>query len=156
MDADPKPCKPNPMKDRSKIIKSISGFIQYWEKLCEEDITKHVRDTYEPLITYWDRIRSALMTLDGNIRTALIQGIWPQSRLTVVESKTMFFNNGDVREKFAMDEHYVGPTRIRPALSFRVGVNCQEGYMVLIQAADEEHPANLVGESIVFTQFCSN
>ena len=58
----------------------------------------------------------------------------------IVESDTMFFRNGDVREEFAMNEHYVGPTRNRPAPSFRVGVDCHESYMVLIRARDEEHP----------------
>ena len=52
----------------------------------------------------------------------------------------MFFNNGDDREEFAMNEHYVGPARNRPAPSFRVGIDCHKGYMVLIQAGDEEHP----------------
>ena len=52
----------------------------------------------------------------------------------------MFFNNGDIREGFAIDEHYVGPACNRPAPLFRVGVDCHEGYMVLVRAGDEEHP----------------
>jgi hypothetical protein len=55
----------------------------------------------------------------------------------------MFFSNGDVREEFAMDEHYVGPARNRPAPSFRVGVDCHEGYMVLVRAGDEDHPKSI-------------
>ena len=51
-DGDPKPCKPNPVKNGPEIIKGISGFIEYWKELCEEGITKRVRDTYEPLIAY--------------------------------------------------------------------------------------------------------
>ena len=47
--------------------------------MCEEDITRRVRDTHEPLIAYWDRIRLALMTLSGDTRTTLIQGFWPVS-----------------------------------------------------------------------------
>ena len=70
-DGDPKPCKPDPMRNGPEIIKGISGFIDYWKKLCEEDITRRVRDTHEPLIVYWDRIRSALMTLGGNTCTTL-------------------------------------------------------------------------------------
>ena len=97
-DGDPKPCKPDPMRNGPKIIKGISGFIEYWKELCEEDITRCVRDTHEPLIAYWDRIRLALMILSGDTHTTLTQGFWLQSRLTVVESDTMFFNNGDVRE----------------------------------------------------------
>jgi hypothetical protein len=108
---DPKRCKLDPVKNGPEIIKGISGFIEYWKELCDEDIIRRVRDTHEPLIAYWDRIRSALMTLDGDTRKILTQGFWPQSRLAVVESNTMFFSNGDVREEFAMDEHYVGPAR---------------------------------------------
>ena len=80
------------------------------------------------------------MTFDGDNRTTLTQGFWPQSRLTVVESDIMFFSNGNVREEFAIDEHYVGPARNQPAPSFRVGVDCHKGYMVLVRAEDEEHP----------------
>ena len=87
--------------------------------------------THELLIAYWDRILSALMALGGDTRTTLTQGFWPQNCLMVVESDTMFSSNGDVREEFAMDEHYVGPTRNQPARSFCVGVDCHEGYMVL-------------------------
>jgi hypothetical protein len=84
------------------------------------------------LIAYWDRIRSALVTVDGDTYMILTQGFWPQSHLTVVESDTMFFSNGDVWEEFAMDEHYVGPARNQPAPSFYVGVDCHEGYLLLV------------------------
>ena len=83
------------------------------------------------------------MTLGGDTHTTLTQEFWPQSHLTVVESDIMFFDNKDVHEEFAMNEHYVGLARNRPALSFRIGVDCHEGYMVLIRARDEEHPKSL-------------
>ena len=67
------------------------------------------------------------MTLGGDSRTTLIQRFWPQSCLTVVKSNTMFFDDGDVCEEFAMDEHYVGHVCNRPTLSFCVGVDCHEG-----------------------------
>ena len=133
-DGDPKPWKPDPMRNGLEIIKGISGFMEYWKELCEEDITRHVKDIHEPLIAYWDRIRFALMILCNDTCTTLTQGFWPQSRLTVVESDTMFFNSEDVREEFAMDEHYVGPTCNRSAPLFRVGVDCYKSYMVLLQA----------------------
>ena len=31
LDGNPKPCKPNPMKNGAEIIKGISGFIEYWK-----------------------------------------------------------------------------------------------------------------------------
>ena len=61
--------------------------------------------------------------------------------MTITGSNAMFFNNGNVREKFAMDEHYVGCARNRPVPLFRVFVNCHEGYMVY--ACDEEHPKQI-------------
>ena len=74
------------------------------------------------------------------MRITLTQGFWPQSRLTVVKSVAMFFDNEDIWEEFAMNVHYVGSARNRPALSFRVGVVCHESYMVLVRAGDESTP----------------
>ena len=67
-------------------------------------MTRRVQDTHELFITYWDCICSALLTLGVDTHTTLIQGFWPQSQLIVVESDTMLFSNGDVREEFALDE----------------------------------------------------
>ena len=139
-DGDPKPCKPDPIRNGPKIIKGISIFIEYWTELCEEDITRRIWNTYEHLIAYWDRIRSPLITLGVDTHTTLTQIFWPQSRLTVVESNAMFFNNKDVCEEFVTDEHYVGLVHNCPAPSLRVGVNCHEGYMVLVCGGDDEHP----------------
>ena len=138
-DGDPKPCKPDPIKNGPKNIKDILGFTEYWKKLYEEDITRHVRDTHKPLIAYWDSIRLSLMTHGSDNRTTLTQGFGPQNYLTVVESNTMFFSNRDVCEEFAMNEHYVGPVRNPLVLSFCLGVDCPKGYMVLVQARDEDH-----------------
>jgi hypothetical protein len=52
----------------------------------------------------------------------------------------MFFSNEDVREKFAMDKHYVGPARNWTAPSFCLGFDSHEDYMVFVQAGDEEYP----------------
>jgi hypothetical protein len=128
------------MRNGPKIIKGISGFIQFWKELCEVDITRRVRDTHEPLIAYWDRIYSALLATDVVTHSYLTRGFWLQSRVTIVESEAMFFNNGDVREEFAADDHYVGHVCSRPLLSFCVAINCYESYMVLVRPGDEEHP----------------
>ena len=130
---------PTPWRMGRKLSRHI-WFIDYWKELCEEDITKRVRDTYKPLIAYWDHICSALITLGGNTRMTLTQRFWPKNCLTVVESNTMFFDNGEVHEEFAMDEHYVGLARNRPVSLFRGGAVCHEGYMVLVRAQDEDHP----------------
>ena len=52
----------------------------------------------------------------------------------------MFFSNGDIHKEFVVDEHYVGHARNLPVTSFRVGVNCHEGHVILVRAGDEEHP----------------
>jgi hypothetical protein len=78
-DGEPKPCTPSPMRNGPEIIKGISGFIQYWKELCEEDITRRVRDTHELLIAYWDRIRSALIASDVDTHSCLTQGFWLQN-----------------------------------------------------------------------------
>ena len=51
-DGNLKPCKPDSMKNGPKIIKGISGFMEYWKKLCKEDINKRIRNTYESFIAY--------------------------------------------------------------------------------------------------------
>ena len=100
-----------------------------------------LRHIHEPLITYWDRIRSALMTLGDDTCMTLTQIFWLQSHLKVVESGTMFFNNGDVRKEFTVKKHYIGLALTRPALLSRMGVNCYEYCMVFVQVGDEEHPS---------------
>ena len=67
------PCSPDPMRSGPNIIKNISGFIQYWKEMCEEDITRRVWDIHEPLIAYWDRIRSTLMVPDVHTHSYLRQ-----------------------------------------------------------------------------------
>jgi hypothetical protein len=52
-----------------------------------------------------------------------------------VEYEAMFFHNGDVREEFVVDDYYVGPARNRPPTSFRVAIDCYEGYMVLVRSS---------------------
>ena len=114
----PKPCKPDPMRNGSEIIKDISRFFEYWKKLYEEDITKCVWDTHEPMVAYWDHICSALLTFGVDTCTTMTQGFWPQRWLIVVEYDVMFFKNANIREKFAMDEHHVGPVRNVPLCRF--------------------------------------
>ena len=139
-DGEPKPCKPNPMKNEEEIIKGISGFINYWKGLCAEDNTEVVRGQYGRLIPYWECVLSNLRNPTHVTPSVLKQGFWPNSRATILQSQAMYFCNGDVREEFDVDESYVGPLRDRPQPSFRVAVDCHEGYMVLLRPGDEEFP----------------
>ena len=42
----------NAMKDVQHIVKGILGFIKYWEKLCNADVTGESRRQYEHLVHY--------------------------------------------------------------------------------------------------------
>ena len=72
MDGDPKPCKPNSMRNGSEIIKGISRFVEYSKELSWEDITRRIWNTHEFLIVYWDRIHLALLTLGIDTRMILV------------------------------------------------------------------------------------
>ena len=45
--------------------------------------------------------------------------------------------NGEVREEFKEDDHYIGPTSNCSPPSFRVAVSCHEGEMVILRPRDE-------------------
>ena len=55
----------------------------------------------------------------------------------------MFFSNGVVHEEFAMDEHYIGRAHNRSRPLFRVGIDCHEGYMVLVRVGNEKHSKSI-------------
>ena len=46
------PIPQNAMKDVQHIVKGISRFIKYWEKLCNADVTRESRRRYEHLVHY--------------------------------------------------------------------------------------------------------
>ena len=46
----PLPVPQNAMNDVQNIVKGISGFIKYWEKLCNADVTGESRRWYEHLV----------------------------------------------------------------------------------------------------------
>ena len=48
----PLPVPQNAMNDVQNIVKGISGFIKYWEKLCNVDVTGESRRWYEHLVHY--------------------------------------------------------------------------------------------------------
>jgi hypothetical protein len=63
--------------------------------------------------------------------------------VAIMDFEVIFTSNGDVREEFTVDAHYVGHARNRPAPSFHVTVDCFEKYVVLIYPRDEEHPKQI-------------
>jgi hypothetical protein len=69
---------PTPGEMGRKSSKIYPNLLNIGKKLCEEDITKCVRDTHEPLVAYWNHICSALLTFGIDTCTTMTQGFWPQ------------------------------------------------------------------------------
>jgi hypothetical protein len=47
--------------------------------------------------------------------------------------------NGEVREEFDVNNHYVGHASQRLPPSFRIAVDCHEGYMLILRLGDETY-----------------
>jgi hypothetical protein len=138
-DGEPRPCKPIAMKNLEDILKGISGFIQYWESLKIADVGGSCWHRYGSWIHYWTRVRAALADLHQDSPHTLRHGFWPQTRIDVQASEASLLSNGEVREEFDMDDHYVGPASSRPPPSFRIAVDCHEGYMLILRPGDETY-----------------
>ena len=76
----PVPVPQNAMKDVQHIVKGISGFIKYWEKLCSADVTGESRRRYKHLVHYWRDVKIALEEPLPN-PTVLKDGFWPTTRV---------------------------------------------------------------------------
>ena len=118
------------MRGVENIERGISGFVKYWEDLCNVDVTGEYRRRYEHLVQYWRGVKEALYkpTSPCNV---LREGFWPT---THVEANVgdQIAEDGEDREEFGEDDPYVGPMRGRPQPSFRVGRDVREGFFVAI------------------------
>jgi hypothetical protein len=138
-DEEPKPCKPIAMKNLEDILKGISGFIQYWESLKVTDVGGSRGHRYGSWIHYWMHVRAALADLHQDSSHTLRQWFWPQTCVDVQASEARLMGNGEVREEFDVNDHYVGPASQRPPPSFRIAVDCHEGYMLILRPGDETY-----------------
>ena len=66
-------------------------------------------------------------------------GFWPQTCVDVQVLEASILENGEVREEFDVDDHYVGPANNCPPPSFRIGVDCLKGYMLILRPGDETY-----------------
>ena len=66
-------------------------------------------------------------------------GFWPQTCVDVQALEASLLGNGEVCEEFDVDDHYVGHTSQHSPPSFRIAVDCHEGYMLLLRAGDETY-----------------
>ncbi len=126
-----------PMRSLDDIVKGISGFIQYWEKLSAEDSSGEYRRRYEHLSYYWRGVKNAL-ALPTESYNLLRDGFWPQSRINHT-LEDQYNEAGTSREEFDEDEVYIGQRRDRPAPSFRVARDLYDGYFVAIRPADGDN-----------------
>jgi hypothetical protein len=63
--------------------------------------------------------------------------------------------NGEVCEEFDVDDHYVGHASQRLPPSFRIAVDCHEGYMLILRPGDETYakPVCMGCKNFVRTKF---
>jgi hypothetical protein len=122
------------MRGVDDISKGISGFIKYWEALCDEDGSGEYRRRFEHLVFYWRAVNAALKE-PIEPSDALKDGFWPSTRIETTEEDELD-DDGEVREEFAEDDDFVGQRRDRPLPSFRVGRDVHKDYFLALRPAD--------------------
>ena len=119
-----------PMRGVEDIQRGISGFVKYWEDLCNVDVTGEYQRRYKHLVQYWRGVKEALYK-PTNPSNVLREGFWPT---TCVEANVgdQIAEDGEDCEEFGKDDPYVGPMRGRLQPSFKVGRDVREGFFVAI------------------------
>ena len=106
--------KPVIMRHQPEVVKGLSEFIDHWERSLEESIESCRLN--ELLSYYWHDVRDAL-SLPMDTPISLQNGFWPSTRIAhTVEDE--FTKQGDVREEYDEDDHFVGRRCDRPPPSF--------------------------------------
>jgi hypothetical protein len=117
-----------------EITKGLSGFVNLWDTMANEDISGEFRRRNEPLSYYWRAVRSA-MASDISISETLRGGFWPSSRFGL-DVEDEFMDDSTVREEYAEDASFMGRRRNRPAPSFHVGRDVYARYFIAVRSAD--------------------
>jgi hypothetical protein len=107
------------MRNFDEITKGLSGFVNLWDTMTNEDIFGEFRRRNELLSYYWRAVRSA-MALDISVLETLRGGFWPSSRFGL-DVEDEFMDDNTVCEEYAEDAPFVGRRRNHPAPSFCVG-----------------------------------
>jgi hypothetical protein len=133
---EPAPLSPQPMKNLEEILRGISGFMKYWEKLSNEDSTGEYRRRYEHLWYYWRAVKDALV-LSIQPLPSLQDGFWPISQIASAPEDE-FIEDGNVHKEYDEDDHFVGQRQDHPAPSFQVLRDVYEGYFVDVRPIDRD------------------
>ena len=122
-DVEPKPCKPISTKNVEDILQGISGFLQCWDGLGVVDVGGPFSPRQGTWIGYWTYVRLVLTSIHRDSPLTLMHGFGPQSHVDVLASKVVLLGNGEVREQFDKDDHYVEPASNCPPLYGRVAMD---------------------------------
>jgi hypothetical protein len=94
------------MRNVDEIVKGISRFIKYWEKLSKEDSTGEYRRRFEHFCYYWHDVKDALV-LPVQTLPSFRDGFWPVTRFASVP-EDVFLEDDSVHEEYDEDDHFVG------------------------------------------------
>ena len=86
------------MRGVEDIERGISGFVKYWEDLCNVDVTREYRRGYEHLVQYWSGMKEALYE-PTNPCNVLREGFWPTTRVEANVGDPIA-EDGEDRERF--------------------------------------------------------
>jgi hypothetical protein len=101
----PVPLGPQRMRNFDEITKGLSGFVNLWDTMANEDISDEFRRWNEPLSYYWRAVRST-MALDISVSKTLCGGFWPSSRFGL-DVEDEFMDDGTVHEEYTEDAPFV-------------------------------------------------
>jgi hypothetical protein len=127
------------MRNFDEITKVLSGFVNLWDTMANEDISGEFRRWNEPLSYYWRAVRY-VMASDISISETLRGEFWPSSRFGL-DVEDEFMDDDTVHEEYVEDALFVGRRRDRPAPSFRVGRDIYARYFIAVRSANGDlHP----------------
>lgn len=132
------------MKGIDEILKGIQGFISFWNGLSDLDDIRQFAWRHTPFDITSGRVQEALKNHIPLQRRVFKYGFWQKSCL-VTSSENMFLHNGEIHEEHGQEEPYIGHVCDCPQPSSCIGVDCHEGYFVLIWLGDEDENLNQCG-----------
>jgi hypothetical protein len=122
------------MRNFEEITKGLSGFVNLWNTMANEDISGEFRRQNESLSYYWRVVRSA-MASNISVSETLCGRFWSSSRFGLyVEDE--FMDDSTIREEYVEDAPFVGRRRDCLIPSFHVGRDVYAGYFIAVRSAD--------------------